>query len=242
MRAIGQQSRPIVLRASRYAPRAAARSAKVPKADAASGAPLRIPHAAIHPLAAGRAARGGTRANLRRAWDERDASSAAGMPRDKRVASPQPCASMRRKRPTRPRRVRPNSPASLSRLPDLGSLRTLPHGSGRSPASRDEPLTPGTRRPLRRGAACGAERAASGRPYQRSNQTNAMPTCSQCFHGGKHHDWTSPPCSAPRCFCIREHPRRMRGRCLVPGCPCSHYAALDGRTKPVNPYIGKARR
>jgi hypothetical protein len=135
----------------------------------------------------------------------------------------------------------PNSPASLSRDPDLGSLRTLPHGSGRSPASRDEPLTPGTRRPLRRGAACGAERAASGRNYQRSDKPNAMPTCSQCFHGGKHHDWTSPPCSAPRCFCIREHPRRLRGRCLMPGCLCTHYVVL-GRRKPVNPYIGKARR
>ena len=148
-----------------------------------------------------------------------------------------------RKRPTRPfDGCAPNSPASLSRDPDLGSLRTLPHGSGRSPASRDEPLTPGTRRPLRRGAACGAERAASGRPYQRSIQTNAMPTCSQCFHGGKHHDWTSPPCSAPRCFCIRQHPRRVRGRCLVPGCLCTHYVALGGRPKPVNPYIGRARR
>jgi len=36
---------------------------------------------------------------------------------------------------------------------------------------------------------------------------------------GSSMDWTSPPCSAPRCFCIRQHPRRVRGRCLVPGVP-----------------------
>jgi len=177
VRAIGQQSRPIVLRASRYAPRAAARSAKVPKAVGASGAPqgsrtlqfIRSP-----------TRRAGSAPLKRRAWDQ--------------------------EAPT-----------------------------------RDEPLTPGTRRPLRRGAACGAERAASGRPYQRSIQPYVMPTCSQCFHGGKRHDWTSPPCSAPNCFCIREHWWRVRGRCLVPGCACSHYLVL-GRPKPVNPYIGKARR
>ena len=38
-------------RASRYAPRAAARSEKVQKTDGGSGAPLRIPRAATHPLA-----------------------------------------------------------------------------------------------------------------------------------------------------------------------------------------------
>lgn len=215
MRAIGQQSRPIVLRASRYAPRAAARSEEVQKTDGASGAPLMIPHAAIHPLA--------ERPALRR-----PAASASVGPKEAPTRPFDGCA--------------PNSPAPLSRDPDLGSLRTLPHGSGRSPASRDEPLTPGTRRPLRRGAACGAERAASGRPYQRSINPDAMPTCSRCFHGGKDHDWTSPPCSILRCICILDHPRRVRGRCRVPRCPCGHYEPLGGQPKPVNPYIGRARR
>ena len=69
-----------------------------------------------------------------------------------------------------------------------------------------------------------------------------MPKCSWCFHGGSDHDWTAAPCTAPRCDCAVKHPNRLRGRCLVPGCPCSRYRPLTHLPKPLNRFIARARR
>jgi hypothetical protein len=62
-------------------------------------------------------------------------------------------------------RVRRNSPTAYARLPYFGSLRTLSHGSGRSPPSRDKPLTAVLVGRCSKRASCGAERTAGGRPY-----------------------------------------------------------------------------
>jgi hypothetical protein len=70
-----------------------------------------------------------------------------------------------------------------------------------------------------------------------------MPPCLFCSHRGSDHNWRVPPCSArPYCNCAMEHPRRLRGRCLYPGCRCLKYVPNTDRPKPVNRYIGRARR
>jgi hypothetical protein len=39
-----------------------------------------------------------------------------------------------------------------------------------------------------------------------------------------------------------EHPMRLRGRCLFPGCRCLKYVPDTDRPKPVNRYIGRLQR
>jgi len=34
----------------------------------------------------------------------------------------------------------------------------------------------------------------------------------------------------------------LRGRCLMPGCDCRKYVPLTDLLKPLNRYIGRARR
>ena len=136
------------------------------------------------------------------------------------------------------RRFKGSHGRKCARRPRVRSARSL-HGSGRSAASRDEPLTP------RLVARCArerlAERTARGRPYQLSS-IHLMPTCANCMHAGSDHDWTPPPCSARACDCHRRHPRRLRGRCLVSGCDCPKYAPRTDLPKPLNAYVGRGRR
>ena len=83
---------------------------------------------------------------------------------------------------------------------------------------------------------------ARGRTYQLSLSANRMPICRNCEHRGRDHDWIVPPCSVPRCNCALQHPRRMRGRCLVPGCLCHYYVPTSYRPKPVSAVLGRWRR
>jgi len=50
-----------------------------------------------------------------------------------------------------------------------------------------------------------------------------MPTCIRCGHRGRDHNWRVPPCVKPGCDCYLEHPRRLRGHCLIRGCRCIKY-------------------
>ncbi len=50
-----------------------------------------------------------------------------------------------------------------------------------------------------------------------------MPTCIRCGHRCKDHNWAVPPCVKPGCDCYHEHPRRLRGQCLIRGCGCITY-------------------
>lgn len=50
-----------------------------------------------------------------------------------------------------------------------------------------------------------------------------MPTCIRCGHHGREHKWRVPPCVKPGCECYLDHPQRLRGSRLVPGCGCIKY-------------------
>jgi hypothetical protein len=189
------------------------------------------------------------RHNLKRSPVEARAGAAGRARRTRRTRAP--ASGTRRARPLRGQepRVRTEGVAHPPcRAPERAepeircvithSLRRSPHGSGRSSPSRDEPLTA---RLVGRCARASRSELARGRTYQPSS-IERMPICSFCLHRGSEHDWTSPACSVRRCDCRRQHPRRLRGRCLVPGCGCRKYVPLTDRRKAVNSYIGRGQR
>lgn len=142
-----------------------------------------------------------------------------------------------RKRP-QPRGARPaeyRRPAShLGRFPRLSDglsvtrrpcpnpqpLRRSPHGGGRSPPSRDRPLT--ARLVGRPAGRAFAEQVDLTSRQQFSSMS--MPLCANCPHSGPLHNWKV---------------QRIRGRCDYPQCDCRGYVPATSRPRPINSYIGR---
>jgi hypothetical protein len=177
--------------------------------------------------------------STQRADNERPASGLSEHAPASRVASDSPPRASRYAPLCSRRERRLRNPAAHP-VPDHSLRRSL-HGSGRSAPSRDKPLTArlvGRRDRERRGANA---RARSN--FISLHLSIRMPPCMFCPHRGSDHDWTSPACSArPYCSCVLKHPRRLRGRCLIPDCRCLKYVPRTDRPKPVNRYIGRLRR
>jgi len=121
------------------------------------------------------------------------------------------------------------------------SLRTLSPLWRPQRAVKGQALDCALGRPPRRRACRGA--TARDRSTLLALTNLRMPNCAKCLHRGRDHNWKVPPCAQRTCACLLDHPKRLRGRCLVPGCHCWHYCPLTEWPKPpVNKYIGRARR
>jgi hypothetical protein len=67
-------------------------------------------------------------------------------------------------------------------------------------------------------------------------------TVPSAFIAGGYTTGSSLRAPKPNCVCLWEHPKRMRGRCLLSDCHCLKYVPLTDRRRPVNRRIGRARR
>ena len=80
---------------------------------------------------------------------------------------------------------------------------------------------------------------ARGRTYQLSSSIIVCPSVPSASTADPITTGLSLPVRQPRCNCALQHPRRLRGACIIAGCRCRKYVPKTDRPQPVNAVIGR---